>query len=87
MHTHFATLSLRALSLSAAASLALIAGLAQAQATSPNPAVLKGQAVTEGNLVDALTPPDGVVTRSLKVDRKSTRLNPVTATSRMPSSA
>mgnify|MGYP003337137209 FL=1 len=30
MHTHFATLSLRALSLSAAASLALIAGLAQA---------------------------------------------------------
>ncbi|MEY4766827.1 MAG: hypothetical protein RI907_3500 [Pseudomonadota bacterium] len=31
--------------------------------------VLKGKSVTEGNLVDALTPPDTVVTRSLRVQR------------------
>jgi OOP family OmpA-OmpF porin len=32
--------------------------------------VLKGKSVTENNLIDALTPPDTVVTRSLKVQRE-----------------
>ncbi|MBI5924530.1 MAG: OmpA family protein [Aquabacterium sp.] len=53
---------------------ALSAGLAlahvQAHAEGPAPTtVLKGKAVTETNLIDALTPEEPVVTRSLRVQR------------------
>lgn len=49
---------------------ALLAGLSLAHAEGPAPTnVLKGKAVTEGNLIDALTPEEPVVTRSLRVQR------------------
>lgn len=49
---------------------ALSAGLAMAHAEGPAPTtVLKGKAVTETNLIDALTPEEPVVTRSLRVQR------------------
>jgi OOP family OmpA-OmpF porin len=52
-------------------SLLLASGLhAQtAPAGAPAATVLKGKSVTEDNLVDALSPPDTVVTRSLRVQR------------------
>src|SRR5690606_22917434 len=56
--TMFRTLSVMALS----------AGLTLAHAADPS-TVLKGRAVTEGNLVDALTPEEPIVTRSLRVQR------------------
>lgn len=56
-------------SLSAAA-LALSLSLAcAADPAGPATTVLKGKGVTESNLVDALTPDDTVVTRSLRVQR------------------
>ena len=49
---------------------ALAAGFALAHAEGPAPTtVLKGKAVTENNLIDALTPEEPVVTRSLRVQR------------------
>jgi OOP family OmpA-OmpF porin len=49
---------------------ALSAGLALAHAEGPAPTtVLKGKAVTETNLIDALTPEETVVTRSLRVQK------------------
>ena len=59
-------LMLRALSV-----MTLAAGLSLAQAENPGApsGVLKGKAVTENNLVDALTPEEPVVTRSLRVQR------------------
>lgn len=49
---------------------ALVAGLGLAQAEGPAPTtMLKGKSVTEGNLIDALTPEEPVVTRSLRVQR------------------
>ena len=51
--------------------LALAVGLSLAHAESPvaGAPVLKGKAVTENNLIDALTPDEPVVTRSLRVQR------------------
>ena len=51
--------------------LALAASLSWAQAEngSAPTTVLKGKAVTENNLIDALTPEEPVVTRSLRVQR------------------
>ncbi|HEX5357608.1 MAG TPA: OmpA family protein [Aquabacterium sp.] len=56
-----------------AAALSAGLALAHAQAHAEGPAapttVLKGKAVTETNLIDALTPEEPVVTRSLRVQR------------------
>jgi OmpA-OmpF porin, OOP family len=57
----------RKATLAAVASVLMAHGALHAQAAPA--AVLKGQSVTESNLIDALTPPDTVVTRSLKVQR------------------
>ncbi|MFT3858216.1 MAG: OmpA family protein [Aquabacterium sp.] len=53
------------------AALSVAVGLSLAHAETPGtpPTVLKGKAVTEGNLIDALTPEEPVVTRSLRVQR------------------
>jgi OOP family OmpA-OmpF porin len=48
---------------------ALFTAMSPAQADPATTTVLKGQAVTESNLVDALTPDEPVVTRSLRVQR------------------
>lgn len=56
--------------LAAALSAGLALAHAQAHAEGPAPTtVLKGKAVTETNLIDALTPEEPVVTRSLRVQR------------------
>lgn len=56
--------------LAAALSAGLVLAHAQAVADGPAPTtVLKGKAVTENNLIDALTPEEPVVTRSLRVQR------------------
>ena len=57
------------LALTAALSSLLLAGGLHAQNAPAGAPVLKGKAVTEDNLVDALTPPDTVLTRSLRVQR------------------
>jgi outer membrane protein OmpA-like peptidoglycan-associated protein len=49
----------------------LMACAALACAQPANTTVLKGKAVTENNLLDALTPDEPVVTRSLRVQRDS----------------
>ena len=49
--------------------LALAASLSLAHAADPATTMLKGKGVTESNLIDALTPEDTVVTRSLRVQR------------------
>ncbi len=65
MNTSSRSFLIRALSAAA-----LLAGLGLAHAEDPAPTtVLKGKAVTEGNLIDALTPEEPVVTRSLRVQR------------------
>lgn len=61
---------------------ALLAGLSLAQASDPAP-VLKGKAVTENNLIDALTPEEPIVTRSLRVQRD----NPGQQAARKPSAS
>jgi len=58
----------RKASLAAVATLLMAHGALQAQEAPAG--VLKGKSVTESNLIDALTPPDTVVTRSLKVQRE-----------------
>ena len=60
------TRSLLAAALSAG--LALVHVQSHAEGTAPT-TVLKGKAVTENNLIDALTPEEPVVTRSLRVQR------------------
>lgn len=56
--------------LAAALSAGLVLACASAHAEGPAPTtVLKGKAVTETNLIDALTPEEPVVTRSLRVQR------------------
>ncbi len=57
----------RKAALAAVATVLMAHGALQAQEAPA--AVLKGKSVTESNLIDALTPPDTVVTRSLKVQR------------------
>lgn len=65
MNTSSRSFLIRALSAAA-----LLASLGLAHAEDPAPTtVLKGKAVTEGNLIDALTPEEPVVTRSLRVQR------------------
>ncbi len=65
--------SLRLAVAAALSSLLLAHGGLHAQTAAPQTGtaapVLKGKAVTEDNLIDALSPPDTVVTRSLKVQR------------------
>jgi OOP family OmpA-OmpF porin len=63
MNTSYTSFLLRSFSV-----MALAAGLSLANAEGPAP-VLKGKAVTENNLIDALTPDETVVTRSLRVQR------------------
>ena len=63
MNTSYTSFLLRSVSV-----MALAAGLSLAKAEGPAP-VLKGKAVTESNLIDALTPDENVVTRSLRVQR------------------
>ena len=65
MNTSSQSFLIRALS---AAALAASLNLAHAEGPAPT-TVLKGKAVTEGNLIDALTPEEPVVTRSLRVQR------------------
>lgn len=80
MNTSYATFLLRSVSV-----LALAAGLSLANAEGPaaGTPVLKGKAVTESNLIDALTPEDTVVTRSLRVQRD----NPGQQAARKPSAS
>lgn len=69
MNTSSASILTRSLLAAAlAAGLALVHVQAQAEGTAPT-TVLKGKAVTENNLIDALTPEEPVVTRSLRVQR------------------
>lgn len=64
---------------------ALLIGLslAHAEGTAAPTTVLKGKSVTENNLVDALTPEEPVVTRSLRVQRD----NPGQQAARKPSAS
>ena len=62
---------------------ALAAGLSLAHAEGSAAPVLKGKAVTESNLIDALTPEETVVTRSLRVQRD----NPGQQAARKPSAS
>lgn len=64
MNTSCTTLLIRSLS-----AVALAAGLSLAHAEGVPTTVLKGKSVTESNLIDALTPEEPVVTRSLRVQR------------------
>lgn len=64
MNTSYTTFAARTLP---AIALALGLSLAHAQGTATT--MLKGKGVTESNLVDALTPDESVVTRSLRVQR------------------
>ncbi|TAK85237.1 MAG: OmpA family protein [Aquabacterium sp.] len=69
MNTSSASLLARSLLAAAvAAGLALIHVQSHAEGPAPT-TVLKGKAVTENNLIDALTPEEPVVTRSLRVQR------------------
>ncbi len=61
-------LSIRLAHIAAASLVAAVAVGTHAQ-NKPNTTVLKGSAVTEDNLLDALTPPASIKTRSLKVTR------------------
>jgi OOP family OmpA-OmpF porin len=63
--------------------LAVAAGLTMAHAQTTSTTVLKGSAVTESNLIDALTPEEVVVTRSLRVQRD----NPGQKAARKPSAS
>jgi outer membrane protein OmpA-like peptidoglycan-associated protein len=78
MNTSYATFLLRSASV-----LALAAGLSLANAEGPGAPVLKGKAVTENNLIDALTPEEHIVTRSLRVQRD----NPGQQAARKPSAS
>jgi OOP family OmpA-OmpF porin len=62
---------------------AMSMAMSTAQADPATTTVLKGQAVTESNLVDALTPDEPVVTRSLRVQRD----NPGQQAARKPSAS
>ena len=66
MNTSYTTFAARTLP-----ALALAWGMAfsMAHAQAPATTMLKGKGVTESNLVDALTPDESVVTRSLRVQR------------------
>ncbi|MDO9235228.1 MAG: OmpA family protein [Aquabacterium sp.] len=66
MNTSYTTFAVRTLP---ALALAWGMGFSMAHAQAPATTMLKGKGVTESNLVDALTPDESVVTRSLRVQR------------------